>query len=272
MAGLLIVNPRAGSAAPDAAVLAAAAEERGVGLNVLAEGDDLAEVAREADADVLGIAGGDGSAAALAAVCVESGRPLVCVPYGTRNHFARDLGLERDDPVAALAGFEADAQERRVDVGRANGRVFLNNVSLGLYAGLVHDRERRRRRREAFARLKALRRLAVEREAVSIAIDGAPVASRLVLVANNAYDPPRAFSLGARERLDEGLLCLYVASGALPPAWEERRAERLLVESATGALRAAVDGEPAELSSPLRLAVEPGALRVRLPAARDRGE
>ena len=79
------------------------------------------------------MAGGDGSLAAVAEVAIEQDVPFVCIPFGTRNHFARDLGLDRDDPLAALAAFDGGV-ERRVDVGRVGDRLFLNNVSLGLYA------------------------------------------------------------------------------------------------------------------------------------------
>jgi diacylglycerol kinase family enzyme len=212
------------------------------------------------------MAGGDGSLGAVAQACVERGLPFVCVPFGTRNHFARDVGLDRGDPLAALDAFGPEAEERRVDVGRLGGRVFLNNVSLGVYAGLVHEREQRRRRREAFARLRALGLLATTRHRATILLDGAPVDAPLVLVANNSYTHGR-FSLGGRERLDAGLLHLYVVAGA---SWEERAAERLELDAHGGALRAAIDGEPAHLETPLEATIEPLALRVRLP--RDRTE
>ncbi|HET7043565.1 MAG TPA: diacylglycerol kinase family protein [Gaiellaceae bacterium] len=268
MAGTLIVNPRAGDSRPSAEELAEAAGSLEVAVHVLAEGDDLERLAREAPAGPLGMAGGDGSLAPVAAACVERDLPFVCVPFGTRNHFARDLGLDRGDPLAALAAFGADAVERRVDVGRAGERLFLNNVSLGLYAGLVHDRERRRRSREAFARLRALRRLVSEREPVALTLDGAPLQAHLLLVANNPYTPMQAFSAGERERLDSGRLALYVGSGALPPHWEERLLERVVVGSPAGTVRAAIDGEPAELATPLELESLPGALRVLVPAGR----
>ena len=265
MPGILFVNVRSGDDSVSTEELADAAAERGVDVRVLRDGDDLGALAREAGAGPLGIAGGDGSLAPVAAACVERDLPFVCVPFGTRNHFARDLGLDRGDPLAALAAFEPDAEERRVDVGRADGRLFLNNVSLGLYAGLVHDRERRRRRQEAFARLKALRRLAVDRSPVELTIDGQPLQAHLLLVANNAYTPMQVFSAGERERLDEGTLSLYVGTGMLPRRWEERRVERLVVGSPNGSVRAAVDGEPARLETPLELEVLPRALRVRVP-------
>ena len=100
------------------------------------------------------MAGGDGSLALVAKAAFERDLPFVCVPFGTRNHFARDLGLDRDDPIAALAAF--GGEERRIDLAWVNDRPFLNNVSLGMYARLVHHRERHRRRREALARLRAI--------------------------------------------------------------------------------------------------------------------
>jgi diacylglycerol kinase family enzyme len=150
---LLIVNTRAGSGDRDELLEAAAG--LGVATHVLEEGEDPADVARQAGAELLGVAGGDGTVASVAAVAVERSAPLVVVPFGTRNHFARDLGL--DDPGAALAAF-TDGAERAVDVGYANDRLFLNNVSLGLYANLVHRREHHRRRRQTVRRARAARR------------------------------------------------------------------------------------------------------------------
>lgn len=268
MPGHLIANPRSGDGAAGTEALLEAAAARGVRVHVLEPGEDAAALAREADAEVVGVAGGDGSLGPVAQACVESGRAFVCVPFGTRNHFARDLGLDRSDPLGALDAFADDAEERRVDVGRAGGRLFLNNVSFGLYAGLVHERERRRRRREAFARAKALGRLVSTPHRATILLDGAPLDAPVALVAVGSYTPVRGLSLGGRERLDEGRLTLYVARGLLPTAWEERAVERLELDVRDGRLRAAVDGEPAELETPCTLAVEPRALRVRLPRAR----
>src|SRR5215213_1061982 len=151
---MLLVNPRSGSESPSVDDLAAAAETRGVDVRVLEPGEDAAALAGEADVDTIGVAGGDGSLAAVAEVAIERDVPFVCVPYGTKNHFARDLGLDRNDPLAAIAAF--DGPERRVDVGRVDGRLFLNNVAVGAYARLVHRREHHRRRRDALARLRAV--------------------------------------------------------------------------------------------------------------------
>jgi diacylglycerol kinase family enzyme len=266
MQRLLIVNPRSGTASPSAEELRDAAQSRGVDVHLLQEGEDLPELARAAGADVLGMAGGDGSLAAVAAVAIDQDVPFVCVPFGTRNHFARDLGLDRDDPLAALAAFD-EGEERRVDVGRVGERLFLNNVSLGLYALLVHRREHHRRRRDALARLRALAlSLQYRRRRQRFTIDGRQVRARLVLVANNAY----AFdllSLGEREHLDEGLLHLYVPHGFRRITWEEQSCTELEIGAPLPRVRAAIDGEPVELDTPLEFRIEPRALRVLVPPA-----
>jgi diacylglycerol kinase family enzyme len=208
--------------------------------------------------EALGVAGGDGTLAAVAQIALERDLPFVCIPFGTKNHFARDLGFERSDPIGALAAFRGD--ERRIDVGRANGRLFLNNVSIGLYARLVHRRERHRRRSEALARLRAFLLLLRHREPLGITIDGEQEETRVALVANNAYvlEPP---TIGARERLDEGLLHLYVVRVGV----EERTGTRFVVDAAAGRLAAAVDGEPDMLETPIEFRIEPRALRVLVP-------
>jgi len=259
MAGVLLVNPRAGDGRPGVEQLVAAARKRGVVPHVLSEGEDPAEVARAADADTIGVAGGDGSLAAVAEVALERELPFVCVPFGTRNHLARDLGLDRADPIRALDAF--GGRERRIDVGRASGRLFLNNVSLGLYAQLVRRREHHRRRREAFARMRAWLILLTHREPLGITVDGEPEEARLVLVGNNSYvlELP---SLGARPSLDEGLLSLYVVRGE---GVDERKGRRFVVDAAAGRLDAAVDGEPKVLGTPIDFRIEPRALRVLVP-------
>jgi diacylglycerol kinase family enzyme len=261
--GVLFVNPRSGSGEPSAERLAAAAREAGVEVRVLDGDDDVAALAREADAGALGMAGGDGSLAAVAAVALERDLPFVPVPFGTRNHFARDLGLARDDPIAALAAY--GGPERRVDVGRVGERLFLNNVSLGLYARLVHRRERHRRRRETLARIRALGILVRHPRPLEATVDGEPRRARVLLVANNAYRLD-LLSVGERSRLDEGLLYLYASSGLVRDGrWEARAARRFVVDARRHRLRAAVDGEPALLETPVEFRVEPAALRVLVP-------
>ena len=263
VAAFLVINPRSGDEQPTADELAEAARSRGIDVHVLGPDEDVGDVARAAEATALGVAGGDGSLGAVASVALQRDLPFVCIPFGTRNHFARDVGLDPDDPVAMLAAFEG--RERRIDVGRAGDDVFLNNVSLGLYAKLVHERERHGLRSEAIASARAVWLTIRHPRRMSLTIDGEPTAARVVLVANNGYRLD-LFSPGERETLDAGRLHLYEADGLLPARWRERRGERFVVDGGDGALRAAIDGDPVELDLPLELKIEPRALRVLVPA------
>jgi len=260
--GLLLVNPRSGRGRPDAAALAREAEARGIDARVLRPEDDAGELARAANADVLGVAGGDGSLGVVAGVALERDLPFVCVPFGTRNHFARDLGLDRNDPLAALAAFDS-GRERRIDVGLVGERIFLNNVSFGIYARLVRRREAHRGRRDTFARLRALWLTARHRHPEPLTLNGERLEARIVLIANNAYELD-VFDLGARGQLDGGSLHAYVAHDWLPRTWDDRRGDSFTVEG-VGGLRAAVDGEPVDLGSRAELRIEPGALRILVP-------
>jgi diacylglycerol kinase family enzyme len=258
-----LINPRSGDGEPSADELAAAARERGIEVRLLRKGEDPGDAARATGADVLGMAGGDGSLAPVAQAAIDTGAAFVCVPFGTRNHFARDLGLDRDDPLAALAAFDGGA-ERRVDVGRVADRLFLNNVSLGAYAGLVHRREHHRRRGEALARLKGLLAVARHRHGLHAQVNGEDVRARVILVGNNRYELS-LFTLGERERLDEGVLHLWAAPGVMPTAWDERVAPSFRIELGRPRVQAAIDGEPATLDAPVELESLSGALRVLVP-------
>jgi diacylglycerol kinase family enzyme len=260
--GFLLINPRAGSESPTAEELAQAAQERGVEARVLDDGDDPAELARAAEADVLGAAGGDGTVATVGSVAVERDLPFVVVPFGTRNHFARDLGLDRADPLGGLDAFAGE--ERRVDVGRVGERRFLNNLSLGLYADLVHRREHRRRQGEALAGLRALPRLARERHRLRATLDGDSLRARVLVVANNAYRVS-LYTLGERESLEEGRLHLYAADGWLPMHWTERSGPRFRLDLGRPEVIAAADGEPVTLRAPLEVESLPRALRLLVP-------
>jgi diacylglycerol kinase family enzyme len=261
LTAFLIVNPSSGKGRPDADVLAAEARRRGVEAHVLRPGEDAAELARSSSAAAVGIAGGDGSLAPVAEVALERDAAFAVVPFGTRNHFARDLGLDRNDPIAALDAF--GGSERRIDIGRAGDRLFLNNVSIGTYARLVHRREGHRRRRELFARVRAWTIVLTHPHAFGLTVDGDHLETRLLLVANNAYAVEFP-SIGVRERLDEGQLHLY-SLGAEPP---ERVGEEFVLGAATPELEVAVDGEPERLPTPVRFRIEPRALRVLVPEGR----
>ena len=138
---VLLVNCGSGSART-AAVAAALARREGVEVVLVEPGQDLgvlAEAVVAQGACMLGIAGGDGSMAAVAAVASRRGLPFVCVPTGTRNHFALDLGIDPADVPSAVSAFRAGS-EVRVDLAEVDGRAFVNNVSMGLYAGLLASR------------------------------------------------------------------------------------------------------------------------------------
>lgn len=264
MPAILFVNPGSGKGGPTVEELTSAARELGVQVHVLEDGDELVDLAREADAEVLGMAGGDGSLGAVAQVAVERDLPFVCIPWGTRNHFANDVGLDTDDPLATLTAF-LDGVERRVDLGRVGDQVFLNNVSFGVYARLVHRRERRRQRGETFARLRALAiSLKDRRRSERFVVDGQPLRASVVLVANNEYRLD-LFSIGERYRVDEGTLAIYAAHGLRRLRWTERKTPSVRIETSRKSARAAIDGEPVLLESPLELRVEPGALRLLVP-------
>ena len=136
---VLFFNPRSGGGKAERFALADEARARGIEPIELKPGEDLEVLVRGAidrGADGLAMAGGDGSQAIVAAMAAERGLPYACVPAGTRNHFALDLGVDRDDVVGALDAF-VNGGERTVDLAEVNGRVFVNNVSLGLYAEAV---------------------------------------------------------------------------------------------------------------------------------------
>jgi diacylglycerol kinase family enzyme len=142
--------------------------------------------------------------------------------------------------------------------------VFLNNVSLGLYARLVHRRERHRRRSEALAGIRALGLLVRNREPLRVTIDGDDVEARIVLVANNAYELS-LFSLGERKSLGDGRLHVYTARGWLPRKWQDRSTTGFTLDAGIERLPAALDGEPIVLEPPARFQVDPKALRVLVP-------
>jgi diacylglycerol kinase family enzyme len=260
VSGFLVINPLSGEG-DSAEELRDESSRLGIDARFLPPGADPAELARAAPDGPIGAAGGDGSLAAVADVALERNVPFVVVPFGTFNHFARDLGIDRHDPVAALRAFFG--RETKIDVARVNGRLFLNNVSLGLYARLVHRREGG----GSFARLKALGLLLRRPGGLGVTVDGRRVHARVLVVSNNHYDLD-VFSVGERERLDEGALRLYVAHGWLPRTWEEQAGTEFVVDARAGRLRAAIDGEPEVLEMPLRFEIEPAALRVLLPERR----
>jgi len=269
---VLFVNPRSGGGTAARVDLAVHAAARGVRVVELDGRSDLTALAQEAvddGADCLGAAGGDGTLAAVAAVAARAGVPFVCVPAGTRNHFALDLGLDRNDPVAALAAFD-DGLQRHIDLGEVSGRTFLNNVSLGAYGEVVAQ--------EQYRDHKVGTALGSIGDLVGPHADPLPLrftdgggnrwdAAVVVLVSNNVYDLAPRPGFGTRATLSDGELGVVAVAGdhvgALlsPVQWST---PEFVVES-DRPVRVGIDGESDEMAPPVVFRVRPGALRVRIP-------
>ena len=159
------------------------------------------------------MAGGDGSQALVASVAMAADVPLVCVPAGTRNHFALDLGLDRNDVVGALDAFDA-AVERRIDLAEVNGRVFVNNVSLGVYAKIVQSPEYRDAKRQTTAAMlpELLGPGAEPFDLHFVGPDGTRQdGAQIIQVSNNPYVLTSLAGFGSRARLDTGTLGIAAA-------------------------------------------------------------
>ncbi|HEY2632289.1 MAG TPA: diacylglycerol kinase family protein [Solirubrobacteraceae bacterium] len=284
---VLIINLKSGGGKAERFDLAAQARQRGVEPVVLRPGDDLLDLAESAiarGAQVIGMAGGDGSQALVATVAARRDVSYVCIPAGTRNHFALDLGLDRDDVVGALDAF-TDGAERRIDLARVNDRVFVNNASLGVYAKVVQSDAYRDAKLETWTDmlpdLLGPGTVPIDLEFTppdESQCDDAP----LVLVSNNPYRLTSFAGVGTRERLDTGLLGVLAARVrstadvsklvGLELVGQASRFPGLLSWSAhefevrsNSPVEVGLDGEALVLDPPLRFASLPGALRVRLP-------
>lgn len=269
MTHVVLLNAGAGSAKGDVSdVVRRRFAERGVPADVrdIGCGEDPRRAAARAAAEqpqAIVAGGGDGTLNAVAEAVVGRSIAFGILPLGTLNHFAKDLGIPLE--IEAAIDVVCDGRTRDVDVGRVNGRLFLNNLSLGLYADLVHPREHHRRRGDVFAGLRALERVMRDHRRLRVQLDGEVFQTRVVLVANNAYDL-RLFNIGARPSLSEGRLHLYTARGLLPARWHERDATRFVVSLDERRVIGATDGEPVELEPPLEIECLPRALRVLGPA------
>lgn len=268
---VLFVNPRSGDGTAARAAVAERARGRGIEVVTLTSGQNLAELAQAAvasGADALGMAGGDGSLSVVAAVAATHGLPFICVPAGTRNHFAADLGVERRDPVGALDAF-SDGIERRIDMAEVNGRLFLNNVSLGIYGAAV--------RKQAYRDAKV--RTLVETAQQVLGPSAQAPRLRLVddegrehdhlaivIVSNNPYALDRPPRRGARPVLDSGQLGIVILDLPSESPRSPGRAwtTHALEVSAPATVHAGIDGEAVDLNPPLRFAIRPAALRVRI--------
>jgi diacylglycerol kinase family enzyme len=274
---VLVYNPLSGDGKAERFGLAEEARRRGIETVELKRGDDLEQLAREAvhrGADALAMAGGDGSQAIVAAIASELGLPYACIPAGTRNHFALDLGVDRDDVVGALDAF-VDGGERCVDLAEVNGRVFVNNVSLGLYAEAVQKPGYRE------AKLSTL--LATVPEVIGPEADPPMLAwtsprgresGAAILVSNNRYRLGRGLASATRPRLDRGRLGIAVlgpsegdddGDRSMHLGMEQWTDRRFRIE-ADDPVPAGIDGEAVVLDPPLRFRTMPGVLRVRIAA------
>jgi diacylglycerol kinase family enzyme len=270
---VVVWNPRSGGGKALTHHLADEARKRGIEPLELRPGDDLEAIVRaavERGADGLAAAGGDGTQALVAAIAAEHDLPFACIPAGTRNHFALDLGVDRNDVVGALDAF-LDGSERRVDLCEVNGRVFVNNVSLGLYAEAVQ--------REGYRDAKLRTILDTAPDVLGsdgggsqdlVWVDDTGETRRgaaVMLVSNDVYRLGLAIGSGTRPRLDDGVLGVAVLSGMdLGHGWRQWSTPELRVDSG-GPVPAGVDGEAMVLDPPLLFACRPRALRVRI--ARD---
>jgi diacylglycerol kinase family enzyme len=284
---VLLMNPKSGGGKAEKFQLERECRERGIEPIVLGPDDDLLQLAEDAvarGADVIGMAGGDGSQAVVGAVASAHDIPHVVVPAGTRNHFALDLGLDRDDVVGALDAF-VDGVEHTIDLAEVNGRVFVNNASLGLYAKIVQSPEYRDAKvQTAVEMLPEL--MGPDAEPLDLRFtgpDGEAVATAaVILVSNGPYELRRAQGRGSRKRIDEGVLGVVTvnlssaadvqrflsmqAMGQLDrfDGWREWTTERFEVRS-NDPIEIGVDGEALTMEGPIVFSTRPGALRIRIP-------
>jgi diacylglycerol kinase family enzyme len=284
---VLLMNPKSGDGKVGRFNLVEEARRRGIEPVVLAPGDDLLALAEQAvaeGADVIGMAGGDGSQALVAGVASRHDVGFVCVPAGTRNHLAMDLGLDRDDVVGALDAF-GKAVERRIDLGLVGDRVFVNNATAGLYAKIVQSPAYRAHKvGTALELLPSM--LGPDATPFDLRFTGPDGtthdSAHLIMVSNDRYQLGSGEGFGSRRTIDGGNLGIVAAtfrssaelarlleSGAAgrnwrPPGWVEWAAASFQLGSGQP-VELGVDGEAVVLDPPIRFRTLPGALRVRIP-------
>ncbi|HEX5951270.1 MAG TPA: diacylglycerol kinase family protein [Actinomycetota bacterium] len=284
--GVLFMNLRSGGGKAERFHLVDECRRRGIEPVVLEPGQDWLRIVRDVAAsgvDVLGMAGGDGSQAMVGTVAAELGLPMVIVPAGTRNHLAQDLGLDRMDVVGALDAY-GDAVERTMDLADVNGHVFVNNVSLGLYAAIVRSPEYRDAKVDTtLATLPQVLGPATEPfDLRFLGPDGVEQrGAHVIQISNNPYGTT-AGGTGSRPRLDTGLLGVVTlvlgkpgAAAAFLAALATGHPERFqgLTSWATptfevtsdGPIEMGLDGETQVMDPPLRFSIRPSPVRVRLP-------
>ena len=285
---VLLCNPKSGGGKVEKFQIVEKARAMGVEVLLLEDGTDLEQLARDAvtrGADCLGMAGGDGSQALVAAIAVEHGLPFVCISAGTRNHFALDLGLDRADPSTGLSAF-TDGVIRNIDFARVGARLFVNNVSLGVYAEIVERDDYRDDKvattAESLPELLGRRAEPFDLQFIDPAgreVDGA----FLILVSNNPYVLGPTLDVSQRRSLTTGLLGVFavnarsgveaaalVTSAALgeasaDPDVHRFTAEAFEVRSRSGRADAGIDGEALTLDTPLRFTIHHRGLQILVP-------
>jgi diacylglycerol kinase family enzyme len=283
---VIVMNPRSGGGKVGRFELVGRAQGLGADVQLL-QGPghvDVAELAQQevADgADLLGVAGGDGTQALVAGIAASYGLPFLVISAGTRNHFAMDLGLDRDHPDRCLDGL-TDAVELCIDLGEINGRTFVNNASFGAYAEVVQSSAYRDDKRGTTLRLLPDLLSGHTGPRLTAHIDGTLTVRnpQALLVSNNPYDFDDLAGLGRRTRLDSGTLGVVAvtvkstaqAVGLLRGSRSEglRRmvAHEVVVEADADQIPVGIDGEAVLLDTPVRCTVRPMALRVRVPRSR----
>ncbi len=285
---VLICNPKSGGGKVEKFGLIALADQLGIEVVLLERGLDLAQLARDAitrGCDCLGMAGGDGSQALVASIAAEHEIPFVCISAGTRNHFALDLGLDRDDPRKGMVALR-DGVERRVDYATVGDRLFVNNVSLGVYATIVQEDSYREAKAETSRELlpELLGRQAEPFDLQFTAPEGHEVTGAfLILVSNNPYVLGPSLDISRRRCMDSGRLGVFAVTatsgleagrlvartalgrGARDPNLHEFEPTSFEVRSHGGHALAGVDGESLDLATPLQFQIHPGGLRLLVP-------
>ena len=252
-----------------------------------AEVNTLAERAARGDADVVVAAGGDGTISSVAAVIINTSKSLGVLPFGTMNHFAKDLRIPLD--LAGAVATIAAGHQTQVDVGEVNGHVFINNSSLGLYPIIIHKRQKQQRLgwgkwpAYIWAAVGVLRRYPFLN--VRVSVDKAELNSRtpFVFIGNNKYEM-ETLNIGSRAHLDGGELSLYMTNRtgrlglvrlALRALLRGLRQEKdfvalctkeIWIETRHRHVRVALDGEVVRIVPPLNYRAQPKALRVLTPA------
>jgi diacylglycerol kinase family enzyme len=281
----LVMNPRSGGGKVAKFGLKEKAEALGAEVALL-EGPgvvdvaDLARRAAAAGADLLGVAGGDGTQALVAGIAAEHDLPFLVISAGTRNHFALDLGLDRENPAACLDAL-SDGVEQRIDLGVIGERTFVNNASFGAYAEIVESPAYRDDKAGTTLQmlpdiLSGHRGAKLSARAGGTTITG----PQALLVSNDPYEMGDVAGLGRRARLDAGTLGVVAVTvnsalqavellrGAAGPGLTMLTADEVVVDAEVPEVPVGIDGETVMMPTPVRCTTRPKALRVRVPRNR----